>query len=75
MSSKPCIFCKICAKEEPTDLIYEDEEIVIFKDIKPAAKWHYLAVPKVHIKDGKSLTMEHKALGLYIIFYTTKLNK
>jgi len=57
-----CIFCKIISGAEPTELLYEDNEIVIFKDIKPAAKFHYLAVPKEHIKDVKSLTVDYKSL-------------
>lgn len=44
-----CIFCKIAAKEIPSQLIYEDEELVAFKDINPQAPVHVLIVPKKHI--------------------------
>ncbi|KAK4877327.1 hypothetical protein RN001_009833 [Aquatica leii] len=57
-----CIFCKIISGQEPTDIIYQDEDVVIIKDIKPAAKFHYLAIPKIHIKDVKALTVEHRKL-------------
>lgn len=43
-----CIFCKIVAGEIPSSKVYEDEEIVIFKDIQPKAKIHLLCVPKEH---------------------------
>ena len=43
-----CIFCKIIAGEIPASKVYEDEEILIFKDIEPAAKIHLLCVPKDH---------------------------
>ncbi len=43
-----CIFCKIIAGEIPSEKVYEDEEIVIFKDIAPVAKIHLLCVPKEH---------------------------
>ena len=43
-----CIFCKIVAGEIPSAKAYEDEEIVIFKDIEPKAKIHLLCVPKEH---------------------------
>ena len=43
-----CIFCKIIAGEIPSAKVYEDEEIVIFKDIEPKAKIHLLCVPKEH---------------------------
>ncbi len=43
-----CIFCKIIAGEIPSAKVYEDDEIVIFKDIAPLAKIHLLCVPKEH---------------------------
>ena len=43
-----CIFCKIIAGEIPSAKVYEDEEILIFKDIAPIAKVHLLCVPKEH---------------------------
>lgn len=44
---------------------YESETIVIFKDIKPGSDLHYLAIPKVHLKNAKSLTVEHVPLREY----------
>ncbi|HHW4362798.1 TPA: HIT domain-containing protein, partial [Neisseria gonorrhoeae] len=43
-----CIFCKIAAKEIPAQTVYEDGEMVCFKDINPAAPLHLLLIPKVH---------------------------
>lgn len=63
MSKNNCIFCKIIEGSQSTQLLYEDNDIVIFEDIKPVAKHHYLVVTKNHIKDGKQLTLEHKDLG------------
>lgn len=45
-----CIFCKIIAGQIPADKVYEDDELVAFKDINPAAPVHLLIVPKVHIE-------------------------
>ncbi len=45
---KDCIFCKIIAGEIPSAKVYEDDEILIFKDIAPIAKIHLLCVPKEH---------------------------
>ena len=47
--NQDCIFCKIANKEIPSNFIYEDEHIVAFPDIKPAAPVHILVVPKRHI--------------------------
>ncbi|RZF38264.1 hypothetical protein LSTR_LSTR008987 [Laodelphax striatellus] len=58
-----CIFCQIINENDPNKIIYEDEEIVSFADIKPASKCHYLIVPRKHIKDAKDLkTPEDKIL-------------
>lgn len=43
-----CIFCQIVKKEIPAQIVYEDEEILAFKDIHPKAKIHLLIIPKEH---------------------------
>lgn len=43
-----CIFCKIIAGEIPSQKVYEDGEMLVFKDIGPKAKIHLLCVPKTH---------------------------
>jgi len=47
--SSDCIFCKIANKEIPSEIIYEDEEIVGFKDLNPQAPIHFLFISKKHI--------------------------
>lgn len=44
-----CVFCKIIKGEIPSEKVYEDEEILAFKDINPAAPIHILVIPKRHI--------------------------
>lgn len=44
-----CLFCKIANGEIPSEKVYEDEEILAFKDINPAAPIHILVIPKKHI--------------------------
>jgi len=44
-----CLFCKIISKEIPAEIVYEDEDVIAFKDIKPVAPTHVLIVPKKHI--------------------------
>ena len=44
-----CIFCKIIKGEIPSSKVYEDEEILAFNDIHPAAPIHILVIPKKHI--------------------------
>ncbi|MFZ5973808.1 MAG: histidine triad nucleotide-binding protein [Bacillota bacterium] len=45
---KDCLFCKIVNKEIPSDVVYEDEQVLAFKDINPQAPVHVLVIPKLH---------------------------
>lgn len=44
-----CLFCKIADGEIPSTRIYEDDEFVAFRDIRPAAETHVLVIPRQHI--------------------------
>lgn len=44
-----CLFCRIASKEIPAQLLHEDEQAVVFKDINPQAPTHFLVIPKKHI--------------------------
>ena len=44
-----CIFCKIIKKEIPSQAVYENDHIIVIKDIQPAAPVHLLVIPKHHI--------------------------
>jgi histidine triad (HIT) family protein len=57
-----CIFCKIAARELPTPLIFEDAEMVAFRDINPAAPVHLLIVPKLHIETLADCESQHHLL-------------
>lgn len=61
---KTCIFCDIIAGKSPSTIIeFENENIVIFKDIKPASDHHYLAVPKHHFDHARTLNANQKDLS------------
>ena len=57
-----CIFCKIAAKQIPSSIVYEDDEMLCFKDINPAAPVHLLFIPKVHFDSLAHAQPEHEAL-------------
>lgn len=57
-----CIFCKIINKEIPSQIVYEDEEILAFKDVEPLAPVHILVIPKKHIKSISELEATDEAL-------------
>ena len=50
MLDKDCLFCKIIRGEIPSSKVYEDDKMLVFKDIEPKAKVHLLAIPKNHFK-------------------------
>jgi histidine triad (HIT) family protein len=57
-----CLFCKIAKKEEPAEIVYEDDKVVVFKDIHLKAPLHLLIVPKKHIPSVDHLGSGDKEL-------------
>jgi histidine triad (HIT) family protein len=57
-----CIFCRIAAGEIPSSKVHEDGDIVVFKDIHPAAPVHLLMVPKEHIENLMTAESRHESL-------------
>ena len=47
-----CLFCKIIAGEIPADTIYEDDDVLAFRDISPQAPTHFLVIPKKHYRQA-----------------------
>lgn len=56
-----CIFCKIINKELPSTIVYEDEQILAFKDINPVTPVHILVIPKKHISNLNEVEPEDEA--------------
>lgn len=53
-----CVFCKIIKGEIPSKKVYEDEKIIVFYDVSPAAPIHLLAVPLKHIETIQDISPE-----------------
>ena len=62
-----CIFCKIANKEIPSTVVYEDEQVVAFKDLEPQAPVHVLVIPKKHVASVAELKQEDKELAAHIL--------
>ena len=60
-----CLFCKIIKGEIPSSKVYEDDTVLAFNDINPAAPIHILVIPKKHIDCLSDLNSEDK----YIVWH------
>jgi len=57
-----CVFCKIIKGVIPSQKMYEDNDIIIIKDINPEAKLHYLMIPKQHFANICEMTEEQSII-------------
>lgn len=60
--SESCIFCRIVAREIPSEIVYEDDQVLAFKDIQPQAPVHLLIIPKRHIATLADVTPDDAPL-------------
>ena len=70
-----CLFCKIVAGEIPSQKVYEDEEILAFRDIAPMAPVHILVIPKAHIGSVAEITPENATVVAHIFAVISKVPK
>jgi histidine triad (HIT) family protein len=62
------VFHKILAREIPADIVYEDSDVVVFRDIRPRAPTHFLFVPKVFVASIQEVTKETEDIpGMLIL--------
>lgn len=57
-----CLFCKILNGDIPADIIYQNDDVIGFKDVNPQAPTHVLFIPKRHIATVNNLTEQDAAL-------------
>ena len=73
MSNLNCLFCGIANKKVHSEVVYEDEQIIAFKDVKPTVRIHIILIPKVHIANLNELTFELSAIVGHIALVAKKL--
>ncbi|MGB5925022.1 MAG: histidine triad nucleotide-binding protein [Dehalococcoidia bacterium] len=71
--TEECIFCRIVAGELPSDLVYQDDDFLAFRDIMPKAPVHLLVIPKTHITSVAELTEGQENLAGRLIIIANKL--
>ena len=60
MNDSNCLFCKILAGDIEADVVYEDDDVLAFRDINPRAPVHVLIIPRRHIATINDITNEHR---------------
>ncbi len=68
-----CLFCKIIAGEIPAEIVYQDEDVFAFKNIKPEASVHILIIPKKHLASVAEANSEDTLLMGKLIMTAKKL--
>ena len=68
-----CIFCQIVKGQQEADLVFENDQIIVFKDINPKALVHLLIVPKKHIKSINELEEQDKDLIAQMILLAKEM--
>ncbi len=57
-----CLFCKVVAREIPSDIVFENTTVLAFRDIRPVAPTHVLVIPKEHVVGIRDATGDHREL-------------
>jgi len=57
-----CLFCKIVSGDIPGDIVYQNENVLAFRDLSPQAPVHFLVIPKKHISTINDIQVEDAAL-------------
>lgn len=68
-----CLFCKIIKKEIPAEIVFEDKDVLSFKDINALAPVHILTIPKKHIETINDLGEDDGELAGKLILTAKKL--
>lgn len=70
-----CLFCKIINRQIPSDIVFENDEILAFNDISPQAPVHILIIPKSHIDSPQFINDSNSNTAGKIIAAASKIAK
>ena len=68
-----CLFCKIAAGEIPSTKVFEDEQVLAFRDIDPQAPFHVIIIPKAHIASAAEINESNSAVVAHIFEVVAKI--
>ena len=70
-----CLFCKIVAGQIPSTKVYEDDQVVVFRDIAPQAPTHILVIPKAHMASVAEVSPENSGVVAHIFEVIAQIAK
>lgn len=70
-----CIFCQIASGKVPSEILYQDEEVIAFRDINPQAPKHLIIIPKRHIPSLAHLPQAESPLIGHMVNVANQLAK
>ena len=70
-----CLFCKIVAGEIPATVVYEDDQVMVFKDINPKAEVHLLTIPREHVHSLAEIKEQHDTVMAHMLRLQPSLAK
>ena len=68
-----CIFCRIISGEIQSDILYQDDKAVAFRDVNPKAPVHLLVVPRKHIESVAELTEDETPISGHLVAVANRL--
>jgi histidine triad (HIT) family protein len=73
MTEQSCLFCRIVAKEIPTDLVHQDDRSLVIRDLNPQAPTHLLVIPREHIESLDDASQKDEALLGHLLRVAAKV--
>jgi histidine triad (HIT) family protein len=73
--AKECVFCNIVAGKVPASILYQDDQVIAFRDINPQAPTHLLVIPKEHIPSLAELGAGQREIIAHLISVAKELAK
>lgn len=70
-----CLFCSIARGEIPSTKVFEDDQILAFRDIDPKAPFHAVIIPKTHIPSAAAITAENSAIVAHLFEVVAQIAK
>ncbi len=68
-----CVFCNIITGTAPADLLYEDDDLIVIRDIRPVAPVHLLVIPRKHITSLNELQPEDANLAAHLLLTVPRI--